>query len=251
MPPLRAMLFDLWGTLIAIDETSDGGDRRDALRVRMAADALTSLGFDYKPHVIQAAFEVADAEHGRIHADGRDLSAEGRTFLYVRHLDPHLGDRLDDAGWQQLHEAVLTPALTVRPKIVRGAREVLAEAKSLGLPVALVSNAGITPGFVLRQILDDMGLLGHFDAAIFSDELGTAKPSAAIFERALEELDVPAADAAFLGDHPVLDVLGAQNAGLVPLQIGDLSEDGIEPHARITALSDLIPTLRRLGLLEG
>jgi FMN phosphatase YigB (HAD superfamily) len=248
---LRAMLFDLWGTLVLPDDAGGIGERRSAVRLRMASEALASMGFDYTPDAIERAFAAANDEHGRIHADGRDLTAEGRTVLYLRHLDPDLGGQLDDDGWRRMHDAVLAPALTARPIVTPGALDVLAEIRSLGLHVGLVSDAGTTPGYVLRTILQDMGLLELLDVAIFSDEVEVAKPSAAIFECALDSLDVRAAEAGFIGDQPVLDVLGAQNAGVVAIQFGDLSEDGITPDARITAFDDLVPALRRLGLLSA
>jgi len=147
-------------------------------------------------------------------------------------------------------EAVLTPALELPPTAIPGAKHALTEVKALGLAIGLVSNAGTTPGFVLREILDRLGMLGHFDATIFSDEVEVAKPAPAIFERALEEFGCSADEAAFVGDQPLLDVLGPRSAGIWSVQFGSLESDGIEPHARIRELSELLPALRLLGLIE-
>jgi FMN phosphatase YigB (HAD superfamily) len=242
------MLFDLWGTLIIDDP--DRTESRRLRRVAMAKDALDALGFHYETDVVERAFRAASQEHGRIHAEGLDLSTEGRTVLYLRTLDESLPDRLDDDGWRRMREAILTPAGAVPPLPVPGAADTLAEVKSLGLPTALVSNAGITPGFVLRQFLEQYSLIEHLDVLVFSDEVEIAKPSPAIFSRALDDLGVDdPGDAAFVGDQPVLDVLGPRSAGLWSIQFGDLAEDGIAPHARINTLADLIPTLRHLNLL--
>ena len=171
-------------------------------------------------------------------------------MLYLRHLDPTLADRLDDEGWRRMHKAILTPALSAPPGAMRGARDVLIDVKAVGLPIGLISNAGVTPGVVLRRIMDDHGLLEHFAHTIFSDEVELAKPSPAIFEQALDAFGVEPGEAAFVGDQPVLDVLGPRNAGIWSIQIVDLSEDGIEPHARIASLDALVPALRGLGLLD-
>jgi putative hydrolase of the HAD superfamily len=248
--PIRAMLFDLWGTLFVDDANGVATmERRNAARVRMAGDALTALGFRYDAERIDTAFRAAGEAHGLVHAEGLDLSAEGRTVLYLRHLDPALADQLDEDGWRRMHEAILTPALSAPPGMMPGAVEVLSEVKSLGLPIGLVSNAGATPGFVLRRIMDGHGLLGHFDHTTFSDEVELAKPSPGIFEDALDALGVEPAEAAFLGDQPILDVLGPRNAGIWSIQIGSRTEDGIEPHARIATLPELVPALRGLGLV--
>jgi len=247
MPALRAILFDLWGTLIIDDPESS--ERRRIMRRDATRDALAELGFAHAHDDIEAAFLAAGAEHERLHQADRDLSTRGRTLLYLQHVDPALLDRVDEDGWRRLDDVILTPALTHRPVIMPGAREALAELKGLGIPTGLISNAGITPGFVLRQILDDFGLLRLLDITVFSDEVEMCKPAPAIFAGALAELGVDAPDAAFVGAQPRLDVFGARQAGMWSVQIGDLSADGMTPHARIAALAELVPALRSLGLI--
>lgn len=242
--PLRLVLFDLWGTLF-IDNSSKNGP----VRVEMSARALRELGFEYDASEIAEAFARAAQEHGRIHAEGRDISAEGRTVLYLRHLDPQLGERLDDAAWKRLHHAVLTAALVARPAAMPGGVEALRSVRALGVPLGLISNAGITPGFVLREIMAGYGLLQHFDSTVFSDEVELSKPTTEIFQLALDAFGVAPEDAAYVGDQPLLDVLGPQSAGIWSIQVGDLTADGIEPHARIPSLDDLLPALRALGLI--
>lgn len=247
MPRIRAVLFDLWGTLMFDDP--DIGERRRLLRTRMAHEALTQLGFGYDPADIEAGFIAAGLEHARLHEQGRDLSARGRTVLYLTQVDPALPDRLGDDGWRRMDDAVLTQMVTHGPSLMPGAVEALKDVKALGLPAGLISNTGITPGFVLRPIMQRLGLLADIDVTVFSDEVEMAKPSPAIFEHALDELGLEPDEAAFVGDQPLLDVFGARRAGVWTVQIGDLERDGIEPHARIAALDELLPALRSLGLI--
>lgn len=249
--PIRAVLFDLWGTLI-IDEPDVGAQRAQYRRDEMAV-ALDGLGLHRGEDEIEAACLAAASDLERLHATGLDVSARARTILHLRHIDEALPDRLDDAGWRRLDAAVLTPALAYPPPPMPGAAGALAAVKALGLSAGLISNAGLTPGFVLRQVLDSYGLLQHFDALIFSDEAELSKPNAAIFRHALDEMGIDAAEAAFVGDQPLLDVHGAQQAGLWSVQIGDAapgaSGEGADPHARIDALDGLVPALRALGLV--
>ncbi|MDP9236162.1 MAG: HAD family hydrolase [Chloroflexota bacterium] len=244
---IKAVLFDLWGTLILDDPAS--GEARRLLRVESACAALAAAGFPYEAADVEAGFLAAGVEHQRLHEDDLDLSTHGRSVAYLRHVDTTLADRLDDAAWQGMHDAILTPALTHRPAIMPGARETLAAAKSLGLLRGLISNTGITPGFVLRELLDGFGLLEHLDCTVFSDEVEICKPAEAIFVRALEEIGVDAGDAVFVGDQPRLDVFGSRRAGMWCVQIGDLISDGVEPHARISQLDELLPALRALKLI--
>jgi len=245
---LKAVLFDLWGTLIAEDPAA--GEARRLLRVRLAREALADVGLTYAAADVEAAFLAAGVEHELLHRSERDFSARGRTVAYLRQLDDQIGERLDERAWARLDEAILTPMLTHRPVVMKGARETLETLRGLGLGVGLISNTGITPGFVLRRILDDMGLWRLLDHAMFSDEEELAKPAVALFENALDEMGVPPGEAAFLGDQPRLDVAGALRAGMWSVQIGDVAAiDGLAPHARIDELAELLPALRALELL--
>lgn len=244
---IRAVIFDLWGTLIYDD--TEISEKRNQLRIRSARKTLRALGHAYDAADIEAAFLAAGTELARIHDTERDISPRGRTVLYLRHLDGALAERLDDDAWLRLDEAILTPALTHRPPMLPGALELLVELKACGLGVGLISNVGITPGVVLARLLDDMGLGQHFDITVFSDEVELSKPAPAIFAHALDELGLAPEEAVFVGDQPVLDVRGARRAGMWMVQIGDLPPDGEEPHARIAALDELLPTLRSLSLI--
>ncbi|TAK63544.1 MAG: HAD family hydrolase, partial [Dehalococcoidia bacterium] len=226
------------------------GEARRLLRVRLACDALADAGFDYAAADIEAAFLAAGVEHELLHASERDFTAHGRTVAYLRQIDDEIGDRLDERAWARLDEAILTPMLTHRPVVMKDAHETLDAVRAHGLSVGLISNTGITPGFVLRHILDDMGLWRLLDHAVFSDEEELAKPAVALFENTLDEMGVAATEAAFLGDQPRLDVAGALRAGMWSLQIGDVAPiDGVAPHARIGGLAELLPALRLLELL--
>ena len=244
---IRAVIFDLWNTLICDDP--EISEQRNQLRLRSAQETLATIGHAYNAVDIEAAFLAAGTELARIHETERDISMRGRTVLYLRHLDSDLAERLDDDAWLRLDEALLTPALTHRPPMLPGAVELLAELKASGLKVGLISNAGITPGVVLARIMDDMGLGRHFDLTVFSDEVELSKPAPAIFAHALNELGLAPDEAVFVGDQPVLDVQGARRAGMWMVQIGDLSCEEEQPHARVDALQELLPALRSLALV--
>lgn len=62
--------------------------------------------------------------------------------------------------------------------------------------------------------LEVIGLSHHFHVSIAAYQFGCAKPDAAIFHAACEALQVEPAEAVYVGDDPILDVQGAQNAGL-------------------------------------
>jgi putative hydrolase of the HAD superfamily len=102
----------------------------------------------------------------------------------------------------------------VLPRLSRpGVAEVLPRL-SRRYRLGLISDTGLTPGRVLREILRRDGLLPHFRALTFSDETGAAKPRPEQFLRTLNILEAQPEEAAHIGDLPETDIAGAQAVGM-------------------------------------
>jgi len=86
-----------------------------------------------------------------------------------------------------------------------------------GLRLALVSNSA-SPQWLLQPVLERQGLVERLDAIVLSSEVGRRKPHPAIFQRALEELEVQAEEALFVGDRLEADILGASRVGMKTVQ---------------------------------
>lgn len=76
-------------------------------------------------------------------------------------------------------------------------RETLRELKARGLALGVISNFDRR----LYPVLDSLGLTEFFSGIIISSEVGVEKPDPLIFHRALDLLQVPAADALHVGDE--------------------------------------------------
>jgi HAD superfamily hydrolase (TIGR01509 family) len=77
--------------------------------------------------------------------------------------------------------------------------------------------------------LNAIGLAHHFKVSVAAHQFGRAKPDPAIFRAACDALQVAPEQAAYIGDDPVLDVEGAQNAGLLGIW---LRRAGADPARR-------------------
>lgn len=80
------------------------------------------------------------------------------------------------------------------------------EAIAARVPVVSISNGNAD--------LQRIGLRHHFVHCISSRECGVAKPAAAIFHDACARLGLDPANVLHVGDDPLLDVIGAHDAGL-------------------------------------
>jgi len=122
--------------------------------------------------------------------------------------------------------------------------------RALGLKLGLVSNA-FDPGWLLHRDLEQMGLAQRLDFSVFSSEIGMRKPHPAIFERALEVLEVEPERAVFVGDRLYEDVRGAAEVGMTTVQAlwfrADEHPDGAVPDHQAFTQLDVLNVVRRLA----
>ncbi|HEY0754899.1 MAG TPA: HAD family hydrolase [Ktedonobacteraceae bacterium] len=97
----------------------------------------------------------------------------------------------------------------------------------------------------LGPILQRLRLNTYFDCLLISAVTGHAKPSAILYETALERANTIADYSIHVGDSYILDVLGARAAGMIPVlldrkhQIKQAQVDCLLIHS----LSELLPLL--------
>ncbi len=113
--------------------------------------------------------------------------------------------RMDFQSWTRINRPVLKWAFALR---------------GAGVPIAILSNM---PCDLLAMIRRRFGWLSRFDATVFSCEVGSVKPEAAIYHGCLEALRVKAEQALFLDDTQE-NVAGALQAGLPALLFRSLKE---------------------------
>jgi len=98
--------------------------------------------------------------------------------------------------------------------------------------------------------LQTIGLAHHFKVRISAPAFGRAKPDPAIFHAACEALGVAPGEAVYVGDDLLLDVQGAQRAGLRAVWMNRNAsrrhlELGVEPDATVANFDELLAWLRR------
>ena len=118
-----------------------------------------------------------------------------------------------------------------------------------GLKLGVVSNAMDPPGLLHRD-LEQFGVAGLLDVAVFSSEVGWRKPHAAIFERALQRLGVDASRTLFVGDTLASDIAGAAAVGMRTCQAlwfrVDENHDAPEPDFQAFTQMDVLTLVKRL-----
>ncbi|MGY8823210.1 MAG: HAD family hydrolase [Candidatus Latescibacterota bacterium] len=121
-----------------------------------------------------------------------------------------------------------------------GAKETLSALRVRGLKTAIITNGGTR---TQNTKIDLLGLRDLVDAVVISEAAGIKKPAARIFAMALEQVEVEASAAVFVGDHPNNDVLGAQRAGLTAVWMRDYHtwpQNESEPQWQVDRLIDIL-----------
>ena len=112
----------------------------------------------------------------------------------------------------------------------------LERTRDLGLRIGVVSNFD----FRLPGVLQDLGIQGFMDTTVLPANCGAAKPSPRIFEAAVSELGLTAAECVYVGHDPALDIAGAREAGMRTLTV-DSPVPGLSLSARIEGLAKMDP----------
>lgn len=208
------------GTLMACDELAGDLDTDPGV---LAAEANAVFGRLWP-------MREQDWVLGRI--DDLELTAAVWAELLATH------DRASDDAKRlaRVHLAALHASYTAFTDVV----PFLDAAEEAGLALAVVTN-----GSTIAQRAK-IELLGRerFASVVVSAEHGVAKPDAAVFQIALDELGIAATEAVHIGDHPVNDVEGARRAGIPAIL---LDRAGAAPLGPCVA-HDLEEVQRLLGL---
>jgi putative hydrolase of the HAD superfamily len=186
---IRAALFDLDGTLF---------DRDTSVRTLIARqyDAFAAaLGHVPKDSFIARFMELDERGYVRKDIVYRQLVTEFQ-------IDRAHAGQLYDHFFATYHSCC-APFPNLHAALTR--------LQALGLRLGIITNGGHI--FQMRTVAA-LGIEPYFAAILTSEGEQLKKPDARLFQRALERLEVPATAAVFVGDHPLVDVGGARDAGL-------------------------------------
>ncbi len=92
-------------------------------------------------------------------------------------------------------------------------------------------------------------LIPYFDHVVISGSFGKGKPDKAIFQHALELLDIAPEQGIMVGDKLTTDIIGGLSAGLTTVWINRTEKEpdpDIQPDYRIGHLSELLPLVQSL-----
>jgi putative hydrolase of the HAD superfamily len=188
--PLRAMFFDVGGTLIR-PWPSVG-----AIYVAVAC----RNGLSVTPEQMETAFRES----------WKALKGPGLTVSrkdWWRDLVYRTLGQENEACFEELFERFArAEAWRVYPDV----EETLRDVRARGVHMGIISNWDER----LRPLLKEIDLARWFDSITVSCDVGVEKPDAAIYQEALRTAGVSAQEAVHIGDSANEDVRGAEAVGM-------------------------------------
>jgi FMN phosphatase YigB (HAD superfamily) len=204
---IKAVTLDLWNTLLEDHRLPE----RKVLRTARLRELLRAAGVEAGDEQIDDAMQASWDNFDRIWVrEHRTPTTTESASVVLASLKAPADPELYQKTVTLLEEIILEAP----PRPVAGVVKTLPLlAKRYAL--AVVCDSGLTPGRVLRQVLDSYGLTSHFGSLFFSDEHGFCKPDPRAFHTALDAIGVPPGKAVHVGDIQRTDVAGAHHAGLL------------------------------------
>ena len=205
---IKALLFDLGGTLHTVRHTVDS--RRDfcAHLLRILEEHGVVLGSD--PEKLDAFLAVSTEDYKHYSEQTkRELPQPeiwSRWYLREFHVpEEQLAPFAEELSFFYDRERVIN---TPRPHL----KETMEELHAMGIRLGIISN--IISTTLVPCVLKEYGIDSLMECVVMSSSTGIRKPDPRIFDIAMKEMGLTAAETGYAGDTLSRDVLGSRNAGL-------------------------------------
>jgi putative hydrolase of the HAD superfamily len=203
---IKVVTIDFWNTIV----DSSNGKERKAYRRAALAEAFGAIGLTYTDEDADKAFVIAHESFEHYwRNEHRTLNASETLQIVWDRMGANIPEETHDKVVKAFEESILVGM----PGLIAGASEALA-ALAEQYKLAIISDTAISPGSLLKKVLERHGVIQHFSGFVFSDETGVSKPNELAFRSALEPFEAAPGEAVHIGDIERTDIAGAKNAGM-------------------------------------
>ncbi len=213
--PLKVVTIDFWNTLL----DSSRGMERNGYRLSVLKKELAALGVTFTDEQYSEALKASWEFFNSIWKleQRTPLTKEMVVFFWELMEVP-----FDEGAIDRVTDAFAKCNLLFQPELIEGVKDAL-ETLSADFKLGIVSDTGFSPGSILRQLLEEKGVLKYFSAYSFSDETGVSKPHPKAFTTILDQLGASPEEALHVGDIEDTDIKGAKELGMKAIRF--LSEE--------------------------
>lgn len=212
--PILAVTFDLWDTIVHDDSdepkrAARGLLSKKAQRRRLVCEALGAIE-PIDESAVTLAYNTADAAFNFV---WHDQHVTWKIAERLQVILKGLGRTLPQDVFDRVVADHQSMEVDIEPNLIEGCAQALADLSSR-YSLAIVSDAIVTPGFRLRELLEKHGVKQYFRGFAFSDEVGHSKPHRDMFASAAHQLGVDIPQMIHIGDRDHNDIQGPHRLGM-------------------------------------
>jgi putative hydrolase of the HAD superfamily len=236
---IKAITFDLWNTLFENISYSE-------LRLNLLNTHLKNKN----PNIsLSDLLESYNNFFSFVHPRLKKLDF---THVYTKERITKLLDELNiglsSIELDGLINEIESTMLENPPLLKKGVKDTLVTLNQ-DYKLAIISDTGITPGRIIRIVLDQYEILNFFETTIFSDEIGYYKPHSIAFKTALDYLDCAPEHSIHIGDLLETDIRGAKEYNMYTIWFKNQSQNAasnIQPDFEIDEISEVINIVKNI-----
>lgn len=178
-------------------------------------------------------------------ATGQSLTRHQMLYIILAHLGKDV-EAVPMSVVDRFYEDCEALFFEHRPQLTDpGIAPALHAMREAGITLSILSNTGFILGASLRKMIPLLGLDNCFDFQLYSDEIGSSKPSphafAELYRNATKIRPLEKSEILHLGDNPKADYDGARAAGMSAILLDPENE----------RLTDLLTPLICIPALQG
>lgn len=222
---LKVISLDLWDTIIEDRINLEG--KRGEIRIKKLYEYLSPLNISYDE--AKNAYErMSEWLFSTQKKTLKSINTE-KQICYFFKLFGVIPNKVVLEDIKKVYE---TAIFDIPPPLIDGVEDFIKKLKKLNTKLCILSDAGRTPGWALREILKRYSLLDYFDETFFSDEIGFVKPNKKNFQKIIDFFKVEKNEVLHIGDNFEKDVLGAKNFGINYIHFSRGDENKIDPSGK-------------------
>ena len=241
-PRFRAVLFDLFDTLVLFREFEDRDDYPSYLVDMHKALLGGGVGVPFE-RFRDTYFAVRN-----------DIVERSQRTLEEPHFSLRVALTLQKLGFNVTQkDQIVADVIKAFSKEFKNRAYPDPEAKKVLNQLHKTYKIGLVSNFSVPEcghdLLEEYGFKRFMDAVVISGDVNRRKPSPDIFETALKRLGVEAHETVFVGDSPDHEIRGPQSVGMKAILIkrAPIPEGNtVKPDAVVQKLSELPKAIKTL-----
>ena len=203
---IKLITIDFWNTLF----NSESADLRNFGRNKVLIDTLNDLGISIDNEKFNDVIQKSWKYYSDKWINEYRTPSANEILTYIWN---EMNFEKNTKAFEYIVDFYEKVIVLFPPDLEAGAEEAIIKL-STKYKLAIVSDTGFSPGYMVDKLLVNLDIRKYFSAFSYSDETGVAKPHPKSFTTILEQLNIKPEEAIHIGDIDRTDIEGAKAVGM-------------------------------------